>query len=194
VALIIVNQWQKYSLIMKSKFGFLILLFFLLFGFTACNRFQAQLPQAIPELENQPQTAIETLANISIYKKFTCVKPDQPFQTARVVKVIDGDSIVVKMEGSLFEVRYIGINTPEYDSDERAAAIRATQANESLLFGQEVVLFKDVSNTDRFGRLLRYVFTDNEFVNLEMVRMGFAESRAYPPDTACQKLFENSLN
>jgi endonuclease YncB( thermonuclease family) len=179
---------------MNSKFKFLILLFFLLFGSTACNRFRARLPQAIPELENQPQTATETLHNIPIYKKFTCVNPDQPFQTARVVKVIDGDSIIVKMEGSLFEVRYIGINTPEYDSNERAAAIQATQANESLLFGQVVVLFKDVSNTDRFGRLLRYVFTNNEFVNLEMVKKGFADSRAYPPDTACQYLFENSRN
>lgn len=179
---------------MNSKLRIFILLFYLLLGFTACNLFQDRLTRNHPEMENQPQSVSQTLPNIPVYKKFDCVNPDQPFQTARVVKVIDGDSILVKMEGSLFEVRYIGINTPEYDSNERAAAILATQANEDLLFGHEVFLFKDISYTDKYSRLLRYVFTDNEFVNLEMVRNGFAESRAYPPDTACQYLFDNSWN
>jgi len=125
---------------------------------------------------------------------FYCVNPSQQYQTARVIKVIDGDSILVKMDGSLYEVRYIGINTPEFYSEERKSAILATQANERILFGQEVYLFKDVSNTDKFGRLLRYVFTENEFVNLVLIQNGFAESRAYPPDTACQNLFNDSQN
>jgi endonuclease YncB( thermonuclease family) len=194
VALIIVNQWQDYSSIMQRKNKILVLLFLFLLEFTACNRFQVRSPQLIQELENQVQPETATQTNTPIYMQFYCVNPGQPYQTARVVKVIDGDSIVVKIEERLFEVRYIGINSPEYDSDERAGAILATQANERMLFGQEVVLFKDISNTDKFGRLLRYVFTENEFVNLELVRKGFAESRAYPPDTACQFLFENSQN
>ena len=177
---------------MNCKNKFLILLIFILLGFTACNLFQFRSPQAFQESENHLKTATETLPDKPIYEQFTCVNPGQSYQTARVVKVIDGDSIVVKINGSLNEVRYIGINTPEYDSDERSAAILATQANEDLLFGKEVFLFKDMSNTDKYGRLLRYVFTDKTFVNLEMARKGFAESRAYPPDTSCQILFNQN--
>ena len=177
---------------MNCKNKFLILLIFILLGFTSCNLFQFRSPQAFQESENHLKTATETLPDTPIYEKFSCVIPDQSYQTARVVKVIDGDSIVVKINESLYEVRYIGINTPEYDSDERSAAILATQANENLLFGKEVFLFKDTSNTDKYGRLLRYVFTDKAFVNLEMVLKGFAESRAYPPDTSCQILFNQN--
>jgi len=177
---------------MNCKNKFLILLIFILLGFTACNLFQFRSPQVFQESENHLKTATETLPDKPIYEQFTCVNPGQSYQTARVVKVIDGDSIVVKINGSLNEVRYIGINTPEYDSDERSAAILATQANEDLLFGKEVFLFKDMSNTDKYGRLLRYVFTDKTFMNLEMVRKGFAEPRAYPPDTSCQILFNQN--
>jgi endonuclease YncB( thermonuclease family) len=177
---------------MNCKNKFLILLIFIFLGFTACNLFQFRSLQAFQESEILLQTATDSLPDQPIYEQFTCVYPDQSYQTARVIKVIDGDSIVVKLNGSLFEVRYIGINTPEYDSDERSAAILATQANEDLLFGKEVFLFKDVSNTDKYGRLLRYVFTDKEFVNLEMVLKGFALPRAYPPDTSCQTLFNQN--
>jgi len=178
---------------MNRRFRFLALLFFLLLV-SACNLSRIQTLQSIQVPEKFVQSATVTQTENPIYMKFDCVNPKQSYQTARVVKVIDGDSILVKLDGDLYEVRYIGVNTPEYDSKERSAAIRATKANEDLLFRREVLLFKDISNTDKFGRLLRYVFTDREFVNLELVRSGFAESRAYPPDTACQKLFADSRN
>ena len=127
-----------------------------------------------------------------VYARYICVNPGQGYELARVLRVIDGDSIEVKIGDDRYEVRYIGINTPEFHSEDQAAAILATKANEALLFAQKVYLFKDVSNTDKFGRLLRYVFTDTEFVNLEMVSQGFAESRSYTPDTACQKLFDQA--
>jgi micrococcal nuclease len=55
--------------------------------------------------------------------------------------------------------------------------------------GKKIFLFKDTSNTDKFQRLLRYVFTEEYFVNYELVVRGFAESKSYPPDIACQNLF-----
>ena len=139
-------------------------------------------------LEIHPAVAAPTQA--PLYTEYDCVHPPKPFQIARVVRVIDGDSIEVKIDEKLYEVRYIGINTPEFHSGERAEAIAATRANEALLFGKEVFLFKDVSETDKFDRLLRYVFTDEVFINLEMVKSGLADSRVYPPDTSCQDLFD----
>ena len=113
-------------------------------------------------------------------------------EVGEVVRVIDGDSIEVRLDGEDIQVRYIGINTPEYYSDERDEAIIATQANKDLVQGKTIYMFKDQSNKDRYDRLLRYVLTDKDFVNLEQVRNGYAEAKEYPPDTACHKVFEEA--
>lgn len=101
--------------------------------------------------------------------------------TAQVMRVIDGDTIDVEIGGIGYRVRYIGINTPERDE---ACYQPATDANANLLRGKTVTLVKDTSNTDTYGRLLRYVYAGNTFVNAELVRSGWAENAEYPPDTA----------
>jgi micrococcal nuclease len=83
-------------------------------------------------------------------------------------------------------VRYIGDNTPESD---QPGYDEATNANRALVEGQTVTLVKDVSETDRYGRLLRYVYVGNTFVNAEMVRQGYAESATYPPDVQFADFF-----
>jgi micrococcal nuclease len=93
--------------------------------------------------------------------------------------VIDGDTIVLS-NGN--HVRYIGIDCPEMDNEEPFAR-EATQANRDMVAGKIVRLEKDTSETDRYGRLLRYVYIGNKFVNLELVRLGLAEAKDYPPDT-----------
>ncbi len=100
-----------------------------------------------------------------------------PPDTARVTQVIDGDTIIIA-GGS--HVRYIGIDTPE---KLEAFGTEAWQANRELVEGRTVRLEPDVSDTDRYGRLLRYVYVDNIFVNAELVRRGLARAKAYPPDT-----------
>lgn len=101
--------------------------------------------------------------------------------------IIDGDTIDVEMGGRVYRVRYIGIDAPErgtYYYQE------ATDANAALVEGQEVILVKDVSETDRFGRLLRYVYLlDGTFVNAELVRRGFAQVATFPPDVRHQELY-----
>jgi len=65
----------------------------------------------------------------------------------------------------------------------------ASAANKALVEGKAVYLEKDVSDTDRYGRLLRYVFlADGTFVNGELVRQGYAQAITYPPDVKYQKL------
>jgi endonuclease YncB( thermonuclease family) len=59
----------------------------------------------------------------------------------------------------------------------------ATQKNRELVAGQRVFLEKDVSETDRYGRLLRYVYlVDGTMVNRELVRLGYAQVATFPPD------------
>ena len=106
-----------------------------------------------------------------------------PPATGKVTQVIDGDTIVI--EGS-YRVRYIGIDTPEIHPEAEPFGIEAWQANRSLVEGKEVRLEKDVSETDKYDRLLRYVYVDGVFVNAELVRQGLAQAKAYPPDTKYQ--------
>ena len=110
-----------------------------------------------------------------------------PPDTALVIQVIDGDTIVI--EGG-YQVRYIGIDTPEIQPKLEAYGIEALQANRQLVEGKIVRLERDVSETDKHGRLLRYVFVDNMFVNAELVRQGMAYAKAYPPDIKYQHYLE----
>jgi len=112
---------------------------------------------------------------------------------ATVVRVIDGDTIEVDIIGMRFKVRYIGIDTPELH-DERpefcALAQEATRLNRELVEGKTVRLEKDVSGTDNFGRLLRYVYVDDIFVNAELVRQGLAWAEPYELDIKYQDYLE----
>ena len=98
-----------------------------------------------------------------------------------VTNVIDGDTIDVRLGSETVRVRYVGMNTPERDEPCYSDARRA---NADLVDGKTVTLVKDVSDMDRFGRLLRYIYVGDVFVNARLVEQGYAEVVSYPPDTA----------
>jgi micrococcal nuclease len=102
---------------------------------------------------------------------------------ARVVAVVDGDTLTVRVDGRVERVRLIGINAPESGECLAGAATRRLAA---LVADGPVRLERDVSDRDGYGRLLRYVHADGELVNAALVRSGLALSRAYPPDTRRQ--------
>lgn len=87
-------------------------------------------------------------------------------------------------------VRYIGIDTPELNASSPATpgpyAEAATEANARLLANARLVLEKDVSKRDQYGRLLRDVWVERDgawtFVNLALVAEGYAQVSTYPPD------------
>ena len=111
---------------------------------------------------------------------------------ARVVEVIDGDTIRVEVAGKLYTVRYIGIDTPETKHPEKGVepfGPEAAQKNKELVEGKLVRLEKDVSETDRYGRLLRYVWLGDMLVNEELVKLGFARVSTFPPDVKYAELF-----
>ncbi len=103
--------------------------------------------------------------------------------TGQVISITDGDTFVVNIGGGLYTVRLIGMDTPERGD---RCADEATRRLSSLISGKTIQLERDVSETDRFGRLLRYVYVGGTFVNADLVRNGLAVSKAFPPDTAKQ--------
>jgi micrococcal nuclease len=110
----------------------------------------------------------------------------------KVVRVIDGDTIEVDIGGSSYKVRYIGIDTPETVHPQKPVECfgkEASDKNKELVEGKIVRLEKDVSETDRYGRLLRYVWVDGIFVNDYLVRQGYAYAYTYPPDVKYAEQF-----
>lgn len=131
--------------------------------------------------------------------------PSGETQIGRVVRITDGDTIRVVIDGTEHRLRYIGIDTPESvapGTPVEPFALAATAANAALVEDRSVVLEKDVSETDRFDRLLRYVWLPPSgsadagaldaawrLVNLELIAAGLAEAVDYPPDTKYSDLF-----
>lgn len=117
-----------------------------------------------------------------------------PGQLATVVRVIDGDTIEVDLTaGGIATVRLIGVDTPETVAPGQPVGCYGREASaftKQLLEGQPVYLEKDVSETDRYGRLLRYVhLTDGRMVNEVLVTEGYAQVSTYPPDVKYQERF-----
>lgn len=121
----------------------------------------------------------------------SCI-PNNPPQTGKVVQVIDGDTIKVLLDqdGLTYSVRYIGMDTPENTSQIEYFGPEATSKNKELVEGKAVTLIKDVSETDRYGRLLRYVLVENTFINYELVAQGYANTASFPPDISCISTFQ----
>jgi micrococcal nuclease len=116
--------------------------------------------------------------------------PAGPVESAVVTSVTDGDTVRVALDGGPEQpLRYIGIDTPESVDPRRPVGCYGTEAaaaNAALVAGQAVVLERDVSDTDHYGRLLRHVWLELGsgwlLVNLELVRVGYAAVSTYPPD------------
>lgn len=111
---------------------------------------------------------------------------------AAVTQVIDGDTIRVEIEGQKYRVRYIGIDTPETVDPRSPVGCfgkEASERNRQLVEGQTIGLEKDVSETDSFDRLLRYVWVEDMMVNTTLVREGYALASTYPPDVKYAEQF-----
>ena len=115
--------------------------------------------------------------------------PTGSLESAHVSRITDGDTIRVVIDSAEYKLRYIGMDTPESvkpGSPVEPYAKEASAANARLVADQDVFLEKDVSETDRYGRLLRYVWLRDgaawTMVNMELVHQGYAHVLTYPPD------------
>lgn len=116
--------------------------------------------------------------------------PREPAGAATVTRVVDGDTIRVRLQGAEETVRLLGIDTPETHrpgTPVECFGAEATVRMTALLpKGTPVRLVRDVEARDRYGRLLAYVYraSDGMFVNLVMAREGYASTLTYPPNVA----------
>src|SRR3989344_1394607 len=164
-------------------FGGLILVSFIGIAITVEPTEQPQ--QLEQQNQEQPTAPISSPVSNQPVNDQPAVEND----TYLVVRVIDGDTI--EIEGGQ-KVRYIGIDTPETVDPRKPVqcfGVEATNKNKELVSGKRVRLEKDVSEIDKYGRLLRYIYVGDTFVNLELVKQGFAYSSTYPPDVKYQSQF-----
>lgn len=183
----------------KSKLGVIALVIFLLYniintipietvkGFLSTESLQTLYDKLLPETQNEAY----------IYSEFKQVT---------VERVVDGDTIVVLYEGKSEKVRLIGINTPESvhadESKNTKEGEEASKYTKGLIKkGQTVYLQKDVSDRDKYDRLLRYVWLEepaeiNEetvssmMLNGILIKEGYAEPKEYYPDIKYSKVFK----
>ncbi|MBI2873159.1 MAG: thermonuclease family protein [Chloroflexi bacterium] len=126
----------------------------------------------------------------------TTATPSNPCPSmtpALVVKIVDGDTIHVLIDTQDYRVRYIGIDAPETvhpTVGEQPYGREASARNHQLVLGKAVCLEKDMSETDQYGRLLRYVWLENgTMANATLVAEGYAQVTTYPPDVKYSQLF-----
>jgi micrococcal nuclease len=133
--------------------------------------------------------APSTVAGAPIPPGDAAPRPVGATEIARVVRVVDGDTLVIDRGFGDERLRYIGMDAPESvkpDSPVEFMGREASAANAALVEGREIVLERDVSETDQYDRLLRYAWLREGdawlMVNLELVRRGYAQVATYPPD------------
>ena len=135
------------------------------------------------------------------------------FQKATLMRVVDGDTIVVEIDGEEYKVRLIGINTPESVASEeylnktgkensQAGKDASEFTKEILKNTMTVYLEKDISETDKYGRLLRYVWLEmpanaddleeisTKMLNAILVKEGVANITTYEPDVKYENDFQ----
>lgn len=164
----------------RSKKSFFVSLLTLIFFVILSQSQKNNLASVAPTNTPQPSAVLSSNSELFLVKK-----------------VIDGDTIELD-NGQ--KVRYIGMDTPETVDPRRGVQCygkEASNLNKKLVEGKEVRLEKDVSETDKYKRQLRYVYLKDEngaeiFVNDFLVREGYAKAVSYPPDIKFQDQFRAS--
>ena len=122
---------------------------------------------------------------IGLFFSFRNQAPKLSKDSYLVVRVVDGDTIEIRMGEAEERVRLIGIDAPESVHPDAALnsamGVRAAEYLSELLDGKNVRLELDTQERDRYGRLLAYVYSDDVLVNEQMVEAGMAVVATYPP-------------
>jgi micrococcal nuclease len=117
-----------------------------------------------------------------------------------VVRIVDGDTLIVRLPGGDERVRLIGIDTPESVKPDSPVECYGHEAADRLAVlippGSPVELVRDVEPRDDYDRLLAYVFRrpDDLFVNLAMVADGFAGTLTIAPNTTFADDFDRAAS
>jgi micrococcal nuclease len=106
--------------------------------------------------------------------------------TYRVLRVVDGDTIEIEMNGTKEKVRFIGVDTPESVHPDASRNVEygkiASDFTKARLDGSDVTLELDVQERDRYGRILAYVYFNGIMFNKTLLEEGHAQIATYPPN------------
>lgn len=195
--------------IRKFKLILLTVLFSLCF-LTACSSKNDKIIESSTHYYDADIDNIEDESSVEINEtQNTEENTTTTFEEAKLIRVIDGDTIEVELNNTQYSVRLIGINTPESvapDSYKTKNSIEGTEASNTakdiLSDVKTVYLQKDVSDTDKYDRLLRYVWLEKpndendineistKMLNAILVNKGIAEIATYKPDTKYEWAFK----
>lgn len=190
-------MWTNTKLLVTCSFLIIISGFsFLWFGLKSTKQ------SPVPILPSAPLVEFTQVATPSAVSGISAKGgPASGWEGERVFvsKVVDGDTIDLE-DGRT--VRFVGIDTPETVDPRRPVGCfgkEASNETKSLLSGKQIILQKDVSDQDKYSRILRYVFLPLEngemlFVNDYLVREGFAKVYTYPPDVKFDTQFRQAEN
>ncbi|MGD7043801.1 thermonuclease family protein [Jeotgalibacillus proteolyticus] len=113
---------------------------------------------------------------------------------AQVINIVDGDTIDVRLSNGAEErIRLLLIDTPETKHPRLGVqpfGVEAADYTKEALLGKTVKLEKDISDRDRYGRVLAYIWIDNNLFNEELIRQGLARVAVYPPDLKYEDQFK----
>jgi micrococcal nuclease len=114
---------------------------------------------------------------------------------AKVVRVVDGDTVVVRYEGREERIRLIGVDTPETVHPNKPVEAYGEEAKEytkKKLEEKNIQIEFDVQERDRYGRLLGYIWVDGLLFNDELLRMGYARVATFPPNVKYVETFKET--
>lgn len=164
----------------RKKIIYAVIIFIFLFSFILY----------LSNKEARVNPKVET-ANVSSVNKLNN-NPEYP-----VTRVIDGDTIIVDINGKDEKLRLIGVNTPETVDPRKKVQCFGREANnfvKNMLTGKSVTLEADPTQSDRdkYGRLLRYVYLDDILVNEEIISSGYGYEYTYQIPYKFQSEFKAS--
>lgn len=158
-----------------------------------------ELVEQLIEIKNEE----DDLKRLELYDKFfEEITLERPIKLEKgvVTRVIDGDTVEIEINDKIYKTRFIGIDTPESTTKIEPFGMEATLFTTKNLLGKTVYLEKDVSETDRYGRLLRYIWMEppkeiddfeirTKMFNAILLLNGFAKISTFPPDVKYEEYF-----
>ena len=149
--------------------------------------------------------SLSSCEEISKENQGEIISEDQVYEKAKFLYAADGDTIWVEINGNKEKIRFVGVNTPELAKDDKPSEFMAEEAKNftsNALKDKKIYLEKDVTDRDKYGRMLRYIWLEKPVakptkVDIEektlngiLVKEGYAYSNYYKPDIKYQKYLD----
>jgi Micrococcal nuclease (thermonuclease) homologs len=167
----------------KSFYIILIAIFVVVFSMSSC-KVEESISSGLPEQPAIPEQPVPTSDE------------SKTLHSAKVDRVVDGDTLKIIFEGNSERVRLIGVDTPESVAPDKDRNVPygkiASEFTKEKLDGKDIELEFDVKERDSYGRLLAYVYLDGVMFNKTLLDEGHAQIYTFPPNVKYVDLFEEA--